>query len=214
MSAAAICLDFVADLCCPWCYVSWRALDRAIVTRPDLKVERRWGAFLLRPDTPPEGFDRKAYVEKIFAGQPERAKASRAALQAAADDAHASIDLDAAKTLPNTMNAHRLIEWAGGQSRLLPMVDALFAAYFVEGLDIGKEAVLADVAATVGLDRQIVADLLAGEDDWARVADQHNAAVTAGIRGVPVVIFDQKFARQGAESVASYARCLDAASVA
>lgn len=211
MSGATVQIDFVADLCCPWCYVSWRALDVAMSAHPEITFERRWGAFLLRPDTPKEGFDRKVYLKKLFAGQPERAEASRAALQAAADDAQAPLELEAAQKLPNTMNAHRLIEWANGQSRLVEMVDALFAAYFVGGRDIGDDAVLCDIAAEQGLDRAIVADLLAGEQDWARVADAHNAAVQAGVRGVPVVIFNQKFARQGAESVAAYARCLQAA---
>lgn len=211
MSTTTLAIDFVADLCCPWCYVSWRALDRALVARPDISAARQWGAFLLRPDTPPEGFDRKAYLEKIFAGQPERAAASRAALQAAADDAQCALDLDAAKTLPNTMNAHRLVQWASGQGRLIDMVDALFVAYFVEGRDIGAVPVLAEIAVDAGLDGALVAELLDGEQDWARVADAHNAAVNAGIRGVPVVIFNHKFARQGAESVASYARYIEAA---
>lgn len=208
MSVAVVKIDFIADLCCPWCYVSWRALDVAMRAHPEVQFQRRWGAFLLRPDTPREGIDRKAYLAKIFAGDEARAEAARAALQAAADDAHAPLNLDAALTLPNTMNAHRLIEWADGQSRLVEMVDALFIAYLVEGRDIGDDGVLCDIAAEQGLDRNIVAALLAGEQDWARVADAHNAAVNAGVRGVPVVIFNRKFARQGAENVESYERCL------
>lgn len=213
MNATTLTIDFVSDFCCPWCYVSWRALDRAVAARPDLSVERRWGAYMLRPDTPPQGLDRVAYLEKIFANQPERAKASRDALRAAADDAGAPLNLDAAKTLPNTMNAHRLVEWAAGQSLSLPMIDAIFDAYFVRGLDIGSDDVLVEIAGEVGLDSNVVAGLLKGDAEWTRVADAHNSAVNAGIGGVPVVIFDQKFARQGAESVASYARYLEAASV-
>ena len=210
MNDLSVKIDFIADLCCPWCYVSWRALDVAMTAYPDVRFERRWGAFLLRPDTPPEGLDRKAYMEKLFAGQPARAQAARAALEAAADDAEAPMNLDAAKTLPNTMNAHRLIAWANGQGRHLETIDALFTAYFVEGRDIGNEDVLCDIGSEQGLDRMIVADLLAGDHDWARVADAHNAAVNAGVRGVPVVIFNQKFARQGAESVATYTQLLQA----
>ncbi len=211
MTAAVIRVDFIADLCCPWCYVSWRALDRAIVARPDLNVERAWRAFLLRPDTPPFGFDRAAYVAKIFAGAPEKAQASRAALQAAADDAGAPLNLEAAKTLPNTINAHRVVQWAAGQGLTIPVVDALFSAYFVEGLNIGDHDVLLDAAGQAGLDRAIVAKLLDSDADWNIVADAHNAAVEAGVRGVPVTLFNSRFARQGAESVAVYARMLDAA---
>lgn len=211
MTNTAVQLDFIADLCCPWCYVSWRALDVAMSAHPNVTFQRRWGAFILRPDTPKEGFDQKAHLAKIFEGQPERAQAARAALQAAADDARAPLNLDAAKTLPNTMNAHRLIEWATGQSRLVEMTDALFTAYFVHGRDLGDDSVLGDIASEVGLDRKAALAMLAGEQDWARVADAHNAAVKAGVRGVPVVIFNHKFARQGAESVAAYSTHLSAA---
>ena len=211
MSAARLRVDFIADLCCPWCYVSWRALDRAIVARPDLDVERAWGSFLLRPDTPPFGFDRAEYIAKIFAGAPEKAQASRAALHAAADDAGAPLNLEAAKIFPNTINAHRVVQWAAGQGRMIAAVDALFTAYFVDGRDIGDRDVLIDIAAGCGLDRDIVTGLIDSEADWNRVADTHHAAVEAGVRGVPVTLFNSRFARQGAESVAVYARMLDAA---
>ncbi len=211
MSAAAVRVDFIADLSCPWCYVAWRALDRAIAARPDLAVARAWGVFLLRPDAPPFGFDRRAYMAKIFAGAPEKARASREGLMAAADDAGAPLDLDKADIFPATVNAHRLIHWATGQGRLLAAVDGLFAAYHVEGRNIGDPDVLVAIAHAIGMDGDIVADLLKGEADWSIVADAHNGAVEAGVRGVPVTLFNGQFAHQGAETVATYGRMLDAA---
>lgn len=214
MTDEPIRIDFIADLCCPWCYVSWRALDRAIVARPDLKVVRSWGAFLLRPDTPPFGFERAAYIAKIFEAAPEKAQESRAALQAAADDAGAPLNLEAAQIIPNTINAHRLVKWASSRGLTMKMVDALFAAYFVDGRNIGDGDVLVEISAEVGLGGETIAQLLATEADWNVIADAHNNAVEAGVRGVPVTLFNGRFARQGAESVAVYARMLDAAAAA
>ena len=205
-------IDFVADLSCPWCYVAWRALDRAIAQRPDLPIERHWGVFLLRPDTPREGLDRAAVMAKIFAGQPEKARLSRAALMGAAVDADTPLDLDEATILPSTIDAHRLVNWAAGQGKLVDAVDALFAAYFVDGRNIGDRDTLLSIAKSIGLDRAIVAELLAGDADWARIADAHNSAVEAGVRGVPVTLFGGRFARQGAETTAMYAQLIDAAS--
>jgi len=204
-------IDFIADFSCPWCYVAWRALDVAIAQRGDVAIERHWGVFLLRPDMPPEGLERAAVMAKMFANQPEKARASRAALEAAAADSGAPIDLDAAKILPRTIDAHRLIEWATGQGKMRKAADALFAAYFVEGRNVGDREVLLDIAAGIGLDRAIVADLLAGEADWSLVAAAHNSAVEAGVRGVPVTLFGGKFARQGAQSVAEYGLLIEAA---
>lgn len=204
-------IDFVADLSCPWCYVAWRALDRAIAERADLAIERHWGVFLLRPDTPREGLDRAAVMAKIFAGQPEKARLSRAALMGAAADADAPLNLDAATILPSTIDAHRLVGWAAGQGKLIDAVDALFSAYFVDGRNIGDHGVLLDIAESIGLDRAIVADLLASDADWTSIADAHNNAVEAGVRGVPVTLFGGRFARQGAETSAVYAQLIDAA---
>lgn len=209
--SAPLRIDFVADFSCPWCYVAWRALDVAVSRRPDTAIERHWGVFLLRPDMPPDGLDRAATMAKMFADQPERARASRAALEAAAADSGAPLDLDAAKILPRTIDAHRLVEWATGQGKMREAVDALFAAYFIEGRNLGDRDVLLDIAAGIGLDRAIVADLLASEADWSRVAAAHNSAVEAGVRGVPVTLFGGKFARQGAQSVAEYSQLFDVA---
>jgi predicted DsbA family dithiol-disulfide isomerase len=210
----AVRVDFIADLSCPWCYVAWRALDKAILARPDLSVERVWGPFLLRPDAPPYGVDRRAYLAKLFEGQPEKAAASRAGLEAAARDADAPLDMNAAEVFPATADAHRLIFWAAGQGVLLRAIDALFAAYHVEGRNIGDHDVLKSIAAGIGLDAVLVGDLLRSERDWSLVADGHNGAVEAGVRGVPVTLFNARQAHQGAESVAGYARMLDLAASA
>lgn len=202
-------IDFIADLCCPWCYVGWRALARAVAMRPDLEATWAWGAYFLRPDTPPYGIDRAGFMKKLFEGAPERAAASRAALLAAAEDAGAPIDLDAAKLLPNTMNAHRLVYWASGQGLLDAAVEALFAAYFVDGRNIGDARELRTIAEIIGLDGEVAETLLRSEADWNVLADQYNAAVEAGVRGVPVVILDGKRAHQGAETVAGYARLIE-----
>jgi predicted DsbA family dithiol-disulfide isomerase len=202
-------VDFIADLSCPWCYVAWGALERAIAARPDLTVERRWSAYLLRPDTPRHGIDRAETLARIYAGAPEKARASRAALEAAALDAGVPIALEAARIFPATIDGHRLIHWAGGQERTAAAVDALFAAYHVDGRDIGDPDVLVDIADGIGLDGKIVADLLRSEADWNAVADAHNDALEAGVRGVPVTIFNRRIAHQGAESVAGYAMMLD-----
>lgn len=211
MSGRPFRIDFIADLCCPWCYVGWRALDQALVARTDLAPTRHWGPYFLRPDTPPFGFDRADYMRKLFDGAPERARASRDALLAAAADAGATLNIDAAKVMPNTMDAHRLIHWATGQGLMAAAVDALFEAYFVDGRNIGDRDELVALASSIGLDAVVVKDLLAGESDWTMLANAHNAAVEAGVRGVPVTIMDGRRAHQGAETVAGYGRLIDAA---
>ena len=52
---------------------------------------------------------------------------------------------------PNTLASHRLLRLAARYGRQDEMLDALFAAYFTEGRDIGDHRVLIDIAAKVGI---------------------------------------------------------------
>ena len=98
---------------------------------------------------------------------------------------------------PNTIDAHRLIWFAGqhepgcdGGGVQDAAMEAVFKAYFIEGRDIGDAAVLADCAAQAGLDRDAVLAFLAGDvaDKEMRAADQ--AAREAGVNGVPSFFLD------------------------
>src|SRR3569623_398152 len=59
-------IDFVADVICPFCWVGWARLKRALKERPLIAPQIVWRAFQLDPTTPPEGVDRKAYLAAKF----------------------------------------------------------------------------------------------------------------------------------------------------
>lgn len=201
-------VDFFADISCPWCYVGWEALKRAAAERTNLCVNLNWRTFLLNPDMPAEGYERGAYLAAKF---PDRARleAIHEALAAAARDVGAPLAFDRITRTPSTVNAHRLILWAAGQGRAEAAVDALFAAMFAEGRDIGDAAVLRDIAEAIGLDAGLVGELLASDADRAAIAARHNAATRLGVTGVPVVIINQKAVLMGAETPEAYGGALD-----
>lgn len=192
-------IDIVSDAICPWCYIGKRQLERALATleQEGLHFSVHWNPFQLNPDMPKEGRDRAAYRAWKF-GSAERAKEGDARVAQAA----ASVDLPFRQDLmlrtPNTIDAHRLI-WFAGQHEPAPAkaggvqdaaMEAVFAAYFTQGLDIGDTSVLADCAVQAGLDRDEVATFLAGDvaDREMRAADQ--AAREAGVNGVPSFFLD------------------------
>jgi predicted DsbA family dithiol-disulfide isomerase len=101
---------------------------------------------------------------------------------------------------PNTLDAHRVIRWATTTGHQHGVVEALFAAYFLEGRDIGKSETLAEIAGAAGMDRQVVARLLAGDADRQAVEDESRIAQEMGIAGVPCFIFGRKYAVSGAQT--------------
>ena len=114
-------LDILSDPICPWCYIGKANLDRALSQRPDHELAIEWHPFQLNPDMPDEGMDRRTYLETKFGGK-ERAVTVYAQIEQAAKDAGLDVDFGAIKRTPNTINAHRLIHWAGVEGRQTAVV--------------------------------------------------------------------------------------------
>lgn len=205
----ALSVDFFADLSCPWCYVGWEGLKRAAEARRDvLALSVAWRTFMLQPDAPREGADRKAYLARYPA---DRLQAANATLMQMAQAAGAPLDLDAAERIPNTVDAHRLVHWAGQYGSAEAVIDALFRAYFVEGRDLGDVETLVAVGERCGLDPIETRQRLASDLDRARMRAFHDAALRIGVQGVPVAVFNRQHPVMGAESIEGYSRAIEAA---
>jgi len=194
-------IDVVSDVMCPWCFIGKRRLEKALaIVDPSIKVEVDWKPFQLDATLPPEGKDRQLYLSEKFGGKTS-ADAKYAQIRSAGADENIPFDFDAIKVSPNTLNAHRVIAWAGeaGHHRQDRVVDRLFEAYFTEGKNIGDKAVLASLAGDAGMDPSAVATRLETEEglDEARQAVDH--AHQIGVTGVPCFIIEQKYGVSGAQ---------------
>ena len=191
-------LDVISDPICPWCYIGKTNLDKALTEFPDHPFTIEWHPFQLNPDMPAGGMDRKAYLEGKFGGKEGAVKAYAPVVEHA-EKTGAHINFDAMKVTPNTIDAHRLIHWAGSEGRQSYMVDLLFKAYFVEGRDSGDHEVLADLADTAEMDAAMVTKLLASDADIddIRARDKHSRQM--GVSSVPTFIVAGKHAVPGAQ---------------
>lgn len=191
-------LDILSDPVCPWCYIGKANLDRALERHPEHPFEIAWHPFQLNPEMPQGGMDRRAYLEMKFGGR-EGAAAVYARIDEAAKAAGLAIDWGAIPRIPNTLDAHRLVHWAGLEGRQTPVVAALFRAYWIDGRDIGDRAVLGEIAETSGLDRAMIARLLdsAADADDIRARDAH--ARERGVTGVPTFVVANAHVVPGAQ---------------
>lgn len=198
MSDQTIKLDIMSDPICPWCYIGKTHLDTALAETPDHPFVIEWHPFQLNPDMPPEGMDRRAYLETKFGGKDGAVRAYAPVVEHA-EAAGLKINFEGMQRTPNTLDAHRLIHWAGIEQRQSAAVDALFKAYFVDARDIGDAEVIADVADSVGMDAAVVLRLLATDSDRddIRARDAHSRQM--GISSVPTFIVAQKHAVPGAQ---------------
>ncbi|MDO6731566.1 DsbA family oxidoreductase [Marinovum sp. 2_MG-2023] len=191
-------LDIISDPICPWCYIGKSYLDRALEAAPDHPFTIEWHPFQLNPDMPRGGMDRRAYLEGKFGGK-DGAVQAYLPVQQHAEKAGLVINLDAIQTTPNTVDAHRLIHWAGIEGRQTAMVSALFKAYFVDGRDIGDHDTLGDISDGLGMDASVVMRLLQSDSDIQDIQDRDKAAREMGVNSVPTFVVDGKHAVPGAQ---------------
>ncbi len=201
-------LDILSDPVCPWCMIGKARLDRALESRPDHRFEIEWHPFQLNPDMPAAGMDRAAYLEAKFGGRANAAEVY-ARIDEAAREAGIEIDWGSIPRIPNTLDAHRLIHWAGLEGRQMPVVAALFRAYWQEGRDIGDHDTLADIADAAGLDAAIVRRLLASDADADDIRARDAHARGRGVSGVPTFIIANSHVVPGAQPPALWVQLID-----
>lgn len=191
-------IDIVSDVVCPWCYVGKKHLEKALLEIVEHEVVIRWHPFQLDPTIPQSGLDRKTYMRQKF-GDDGRLKAAHERLEALGVENGIDFQFDAITRSPNTLDAHRLIRWAGEAGLQDTMVEALFQSYFEEGRDIGDHAVLALIAERAGLEADAIARRLETDDDKDDIRNEINEASRIGVTGVPFFILAQKLAVSGAQ---------------
>jgi predicted DsbA family dithiol-disulfide isomerase len=197
-----ITIDVVSDVVCPWCYLGKARLELAIAeVQDEVGVDINWRPYRLNPDYPPEGVDQKAALAAKLGGE-ERVASAHKMLTDLGREVGIAFNFDAIKIGPNTLDAHRLIHWAVTEDREKQdrIVDALFKANFEEGRNVGDHSVLLDIAEKAGLDRTVIAALLASDADGDLTVAEIEAAQKMGVTGVPFFIFDQQYAVSGAQT--------------
>jgi predicted DsbA family dithiol-disulfide isomerase len=209
---ARLAIEVVHDLVCPWCYLGVRRLFRTLARRPDLLADLQWRPFLLNPDMPRAGMSRSDYVVRKFGGE-ERARRLYASISELGRSEGILFRFDRIRRTPSSVDAHRLVRWAAQFGCAGEMVEALFAAHFTEGRDIGDAGVLAAVAASCGLRSSAARAFLATDAEQDNVHADNLRAHRLGINGVPCFVVGGRHAIAGAQEPEVIERLLDIATV-
>jgi predicted DsbA family dithiol-disulfide isomerase len=200
-------IEIWSDVICPFCYIGKTQLEAALKDMGvTAQIEHR--AYRLMPG------ETTAPVEDMFAkkyGQSlQQAQASMRNVEATA--ASEGLEFHIAGTLTgDTLDAHKLLMLAGDKGLQPQMLSRLYRAYFTETRNVFDRDVLLDLAAEAGLDRTDASHALDSAELAARVAADQRTAQTFGVRGVPFVVIDRKFAVSGAQGKANFVKALQAA---
>ena len=200
-------VDIWSDVQCPWCYIGKRKFE-AGVAASGAEVEVEYHSFELAPDTPVD-----------FAGSPVDYLSERKGIPVPqvlemlervtgiAESVGLHYDYDAVHQT-NTVKAHELLHYAKAHGVQLEMKETLLKAYFVDGGHVGRIEDLADLAATVGLDKADVVRSLTANEYLAAVKADVAQAAEYGINGVPFFVIDGKYGISGAQDPDTFAQAL------
>lgn len=203
-------IEVVFDLVCPWCHLGIRRLRRMLRSRPEIAADLIWRPFLLNPDfTAPAGLRADMTVRRM-AGE-DRARRLYRTIAELGRREGIVFRFERIRRPPSSLDAHRLVRWAGRFGVADPLVEALFAAYFETGADLGDPAVLAGLAARQGLDLIATRRFLAGTQETEAVHADNLRAHRLGINGVPCFVLGGRHAIGGAQDPEVLERLLDVA---
>lgn len=201
----ALAVDIFSDVVCPWCLIGVTRLDEALGSFPGLEARVVYHPFLLDPTTPPEGQDLRERLRAKYRADPERM------FERVEQEARASgipLDFSRVTRSVNTLRAQTLLRHAEGKGTQRALAKALFAAYFLEGKDVGDPDVLAAVASPHGFGVDEALGLVADDAELARTREEAAAAAQEGIGGVPFFVFDGRLAFSGAQPVETFRKVI------
>lgn len=190
-------IDIISDTVCPWCWIGKRRLEKALAARPDIEAQLVWRPFQLNPDMPGDGQPWRAHLQAKFG---ERADMLVTTVAEVGHREGLAFDFAAVKTMPNSLDSHRLVRWARTAGCQPAVVEGLFRRFFSDGEDISDHGVLCAAAAEAGMDVDLVRRLLADGADVERIANEDQLARDMGVQGVPAFIIDGRHVLIGAEA--------------
>jgi predicted DsbA family dithiol-disulfide isomerase len=198
-------IDIASDVVCPWCYIGKRRLEKAVEQmRDQFDFSIHYHPFELNPQMPAEGKDQVSYLSNKFGGRERYDQLTQQVTDVAATEG-IEFNYSKQKISPNTRNAHRVVWLAEEHGVQQPVVEALFKAYFTDGVDLSSDKNLITIATQAGLPKEAVETLFSSDKNLAEVITAEAELQKLGISGVPFYIINNKYGISGAQSPKTFA---------
>jgi predicted DsbA family dithiol-disulfide isomerase len=203
-------IDVWSDVVCPWCFIGRRRLQKALAGfahADDVVVRHR--AFQLQPEISTV-VPTSVYLVSKYRMEPMALKQMQSNVCAIAKGEGLCYELD--ETLSgNTLDAHRLLLWSDEFGKQDDLLEAMYSGYFEKGLPLFTHTDLLAITDQVGIERDVVTDLLESDRYRAEVVRDGQLAQELGATGVPFFVFDMKYGISGAQSLDAFSQTLETA---
>ena len=200
-------IDIISDVMCPWCIIGYRQLASALEASGTAH-EIHWHPFELNPNMPSEGQDGFEHIAEKYGATRAQSLENRAQMTALGADLGFAFGWTDGFRMHNTFNAHQLLHWADTFGRQHDLKMAMFIAHFTNSRDLSDNAVLAEIASEIGLDRDEALAALSEQRYASEVREAETFWQQQGISSVPAVVFKGKHLVAGAQGIENYTNIL------
>lgn len=184
---ARITLEVFADYVCPFCRLCEPALQQLLGEHDDIDLIRR--SFELRPTTVPPLDPHAEYLQRVW----------ESSVYPLAERLGVRMTLPPVQ--PRTRRTHEAAHWARAQGRLEDFHQALLAAFFERGEDIGEIDVLVAIASGLGLPGDVLRKALVGREFEQYVIDDEELAKEMNVGSVPAFIANGRYGVIGVQPI-------------
>lgn len=198
-----ISIEIFSDVVCPWCFIGKRNLEAALSKfkmggEKSEKIKLNWRSFQLNPKLPAQGIARSEYTSTKFGGE-ERAAQVYERISDAATGVGLALNFEKILTQPNSSRMHALIYAAESVKKDHQLVESLFKAFFIDGVDLTQKDKVSSIAQSTGLERDLIDSVFDDDLFMDRVDEDIQQSSEIGIQGVPFFIINQKIGLSGAQ---------------
>lgn len=203
-------IEIWSDVACPFCYIGKRRLEMALEGFPHKdEVEIEWKSFQLNPDLKAlPGQSLFEYLSKTKGWSMDHTIKANEQVKLMAEEVGLHYKLENVK-VANTGKAHRVLQLSKTKGSAPELEEALFKAYFIDGLDLDDKDTLTKIAIQAGLTETDVDNALEDEKYLLGIREDYYESVQIGVQGVPFFVFDNKYGISGAQPLEVFTRTLE-----
>jgi predicted DsbA family dithiol-disulfide isomerase len=208
--AAMLHVEVIADFVCPFSFLGKRRLDRALeaVQGP---AQRSWYPFQLNPEMPPEGLPFEQYLQMRFGGRDN----IEPVLEHLVDEGRADgirFDFDRIRHVPSTLPAHQVMQAVEGRGEdTTALAEGLMSAFFEQGLNIGEQDVLVELAAAAGLGADETRHAIGSDLLRQAVVTREAQVRSSGLNAAPGFLLNRRLLVVGAQPTDKLVNAFDRA---
>ncbi|MBE9216756.1 DsbA family oxidoreductase [Plectonema cf. radiosum LEGE 06105] len=184
-------IDIFHDTVCPWCRIGKKHLFDALSQSKQEELDISWHPFLLDNSVPNEGYEFRDFMQKRKGMSAQQLQQMFDYTRLMGKAAGVALNFENVQLAVNTTLSHRLIELAPSNLKN-QVVEAIYKAYFEDGLNLGNIDVIVTIAKSSGMDISELSQQLNDKTAYNAIVLESDNARYLGINSVPFFIINNQ----------------------